>query len=547
MDANQNPFTPAGQPASPSAGKRSVRWMLGLIIAALGAIGTVVAAATAPDVTDRVIRVYQGIGLSILALLIWWVFLSGTRLLVRLGVLLAAAGAVVLVSSFAVTSVTFDGDMTPRFRFVWDPPSPREQAAKWLAENAPTQTAPAIDSDATAGDASHDAPVAITADDWPRYAGVDGNRSIVEPPCNFDWKQNPPKELWRHPVGEGWSSFAVVGTRLYTQEQRGGLECVVCYDATSGTELWRHEDEARYATPQGGVGPRATPTVTDTAVFALGATGLLNALNPVTGQRHWQRNICTDSGSDVLEWGMSGSPLVYENMVIVDAGGILDKAVIAYDRTSGDIVWAGTNHKASYMAPRIETIAGTTTLLIFHGDGLAGLNPEDGHLLWEFPWTNQYKINVAQTMRFGDQIFLSSGYDSGCVMIDPTRLTNGQPAEVWKRNKSLKLKFNEAVQLGDYVYGLDDGILSCIAAKTGERLWKGGRYGFGQILLWSDKLIVQAEKGFVAVVNASPDKYSEVSRFDALTDRTWNMPVVNRGRLYVRNAAEAACFELLRE
>ena len=145
---------------------------------------------------------------------------------------------------------------------------------------------------------------------------------------------------------------------------------------------------------------------------------------------------------------------------------------------------------------------------------------------------------------FGDQIFFSSGYDSGCVMIDPTKLTDGVPADVWPRNRNLKLKFNEAVQLGDFVYGLDDGILACIDVRTGERTWKGGRYRYGQILLWGDKLIVQAETGFVAVVEANPEKFVEIARLEALNDRTWNVPVVNQGRLFVRNASEAACYQL---
>jgi outer membrane protein assembly factor BamB len=246
----------------------------------------------------------------------------------------------------------------------------------------------------------------------------------------------------------------------------------------------------------------------------------------------------------MIEWGMSGSPLIYDQTIIVDAGGNNDKAVIAYDRKSGNIVWASGRHKAGYAAPRIERINNVVQLLIFHGDGLASLNPATGEMLWEYPWTNQYQINVAQPLLFGNQLFLSSGYDSGCVLLDPTNLTNRRPGEVWPPNKNLKLKFNEAVKLGEHVYGLDDGILACVNIRTGERIWKGGRYRFGQVLLWGDKLVVQAENGFVAIVEASPEKFIEVARLEALNDRTWNVPVINRGRLYVRNAAEAACFQL---
>ena len=526
-----------------------LRWKSGIAVLACGLIGTWVASRMAPDDTNRMIRIFMGVGISYLAVLIWWLFFSGIRVWLRIAVWLTATALFIGGAIASVKSVTFEGDMKPHLQFVWDPLSPSEQAQKWLEQNAPQTSA--AGSSATGVEASEGAAalaegakITIAESDWPRYGGWKGNREILEPQCAFDWTAQPPRELWRHPVGDAWSSFAVVGPRLWTQEQRGAQECVVCYDTETGEELWRHEDTARYETPQGAIGPRATPAITEDAVFSLGATGILNALDPITGNLLWQHNVCTDAGAEMVEWGMSGSPLVYEQTVIVDAGGYSGKAVVAYDRKTGDKVWASGSHKAGYTSPRLERIGDSLQLIIFHGDGLAGMDPANGTTLWEYPWTNQYKINVAQPMLFGNQIFISSGYDSGCVLLDPTRLADGRPAEVWPPNKNMKLKFNEAVQLGDYVYGLDDGILVCLNVKTGERAWKGGRFRYGQVLLWGDKLIVQAEAGYVAVVEARPDKFVEVTRVEALNDRTWNMPIVNKGRLYVRNAAEAACFEL---
>lgn len=523
------------------------RWKTGLILLTVGVAGTIVANRIAANDTDRIIRIYQGGGVTLLTLLVWWLFFSGVSIWARVIWLTIVWGGVAGGSILSIRKVEFTGDMRPHFWFVWDPPSPSEKAQEWLNKNAPTtEYRDSSDTGDIAGISSNQAPqkLTITAADWPRYCGLNGSREVTETPCSFDWKKNPPKELWRHPVGDAWSSFTIVSNYLFTQEQRGPLECVVCYDADSGNERWRHEDTARYETPQGGIGPRATPAVTETAVFALGATGILNALHPVTGAKLWQRNICEDASASVLEWGMSGSPIIYENTVIVDAGGNNNKAVIAYDRDSGDIVWAAGNHQAGYATPRLETINGTLQLLVFHGDGLQGLDPSSGKQFWEYPWTNQYKINVAQPMLFGHHLFLSSGYDSGCVLIDPTQLQDGRPAEVWPPNKSMKLKFNEAVQRGNYVYGLDDGILACIDIKKGTRMWKNGRYRHGQVLLWGDKLIVQAEPGFVAVVEASPTEFKEVARLEALNDRTWNMLMINRNRLYTRNASEAVCYEL---
>ena len=523
------------------------RWKTGLALFAVGAVATVAVNRGAANDTDKIIRTYEGVAITLLVLMIWWVFFSGIRFWTRLMGLLLVGLTIVGGAMLCVRDVEFTGDMRPILWFVWDAPSPSEKAQEWLNQNAPQNsiaTIPEVPNGPASDVTDTRSGLTISAADWPQNCGLNGSREIAEPQCSFDWQNNVPKELWRHPVGDAWSSFTVVGERLFTQEQRGSLECVVCYNADTGVELWRHEDPARYETAQGGIGPRATPTVTENTIFALGATGILNALNPLTGAKIWQRNICGDAESSMIEWGMSGSPMIYENTVIVDAGGYKDKAVIAYDRATGEIAWASGNHQAGYATPRLETIAGTLQLLIFHGDGLQGLDPATGQQLWEYPWTNQYKINVAQPMLFDDHLFLSSGYDSGCVLIDPTTLQDGRPAEVWPPNKNMKLKFNEAVQRENYVYGLDDGILACIDVKTGKRTWKGGRYRHGQVLLWGDKLIVQAESGDVVVVEASPKEFKEVTRLAALSDRTWNLPIVNRGRLYARNASEAVCYEL---
>jgi outer membrane protein assembly factor BamB len=510
-----------------------------VLLVVLTMLATTTAHQLADGRTDQIIRVYYGVGFLLLSLSVWWLGFANvqrrTRWLIWIGIIVG--GAILAVS--CIRSVWFDGDMRPRVVFRWSPPSPSERSRAWLRSNAPANSTPSTSESAT--DPQN---IEITPLDWPRYCGHNGDRMIPSPLPATDWSAVPPTEIWRRPVGDAWSSISIVGSQLWTQEQRGDQECTVCYDSRTGAEIWRREDPARYDTAQGAVGPRATPTVSPTAVFALGATGILNALEPATGKLLWQRQICGDAGSTMVEWGMSGSPLLYKDLVIIDAGGDAGRALAAYNQATGEPVWSIGSHKAGYTAPRIEIINGTTQLLVFHGDGLEAHDPDTGTSLWYYPWTNQYKINVAQPIRFNDTVFLSSGYDSGCVLLDPTRLTNGRPAEVWPPSRSLKLKFNEAVSAGNHVYGLDDGILACIDATTGERLWKGGRYRFGHVLLWQNMLLIQAEDGAVALVDASPNAFREITRFQALSDRTWNVPAVAHGRLYVRNAAEMACFSL---
>jgi outer membrane protein assembly factor BamB len=510
------------------------------------AVLTTIAHQFADGRTDQIICVLYGIASLILTLSVWWLAFSGFTLRTRLVVCFTIVATATSLAATSVRSIWFDGDIRPHIVFRWSPPSPAERSREWLKTNAPPQP----NSSAT----HHQAPntdttnlptkLQITDTDWPRYCGLNSDRKINAPLPSLDWTNSPPRELWRRPVGEAWSSMAIVDSRLWTQEQRGELECVVCYNTATGEELWRREDPARYQTALGAAGPRATPTVSSTAVFSLGATGILNALEPTTGKLIWQRQICSDAKSNMLEWGMSGSPLLFENLVIVDAGGSHGHALAAYDQTSGKPVWTVGSHTAGYTAPRLEFINGQTQLLVFHGDGLEAHNPHTGESLWFYPWTNQYKINVAQPIRFDNLIFLSSGYNAGCVLLDPGNLQNRRPREIWPPTRSLKLKFNEAVPYNQYVYGLDDGILACIDSTTGKRLWKGGRYRFGHVLLWHDKLLIQAEDGAVALVDASPDAFREITRFQPLNDRTWNVPAVAHGKLFVRNAAEMACFSL---
>ena len=524
-----------------SSRRHSFRWKSVVFVLISGLAGIVAIVEFAPDRTFRVMYLYNFVATWAVIACIWWLGFSGVSRSMRFGTALAAALVATAAIAGSVRRIVFDGAMAPRFEWRWQPSADAERE-KWFRQQRQAET-----------DVLADEPHRVTSEDWSRYCGTDGSRTVDEPLSVRNWQQHPPKQLWRHPVGEGWSSFAVVGSRAFTQEQRGPLECVVCYRSDSGVEIWAHTDETRYETAMGGIGPRATPTVTDSAVFALGATGIFNCMDPVTGTILWQRNICEDAESSMPEWGFCGSPLLVDNTVVIDAGGSSNKAVIAYDQSTGDIVWAAENHRAGYSSPRLEIIDGQHILLVFHGDGLLAIDPTDGSRLWQYPFTNMYHVNAAQPLLIGDHVIVSNGYDGGCVALETGRITNGCPAEVWPPNRRLKLKFNEAVVQDGFVYGLDDGILCCIDAASGERRWKGGRYRFGQVLLWDGVLLVQSENGHTALVEATPDAYREITRFPGLSRlrgggpvKVWNVPVVNRSRLYIRSAEEAACFELPR-
>lgn len=518
---------------------RRFRWKSGLLVTAAGITWIAVTSLLMPDRTFRIIGLYYGAAAWLLILLLWWLFFSAASGKLRVGLTAAGLAGGAVAWLLLVHRLEFDGAMAPKITWRWQAADDVQRDA-WLSS----------DRQHSVDDPALEGPYTIVEQDWPRYCGADGSRIVREPLTNRDWTQQPPRELWRHPVGDAWSSFAVAGPRLYTQEQRGDDECIVCYHTTTGQELWIHRDTTRYETGMGGIGPRATPTVTDTALYAVGATGLLTCLNPITGAQQWQRRLTEDADTPMPMWGYSCSPLLRKNTVIVVAGGAANRAVLAYDRDTGDIVWGSGSHHPGYSSPRIETIGDREVLLIFHGDGLAALDPDSGQQLWEYPMTNMYQVNVAQPILVDNRLFVGTGYDGFCVAVDPFRVTENRPAEAWAPNRHLNLKFNEAVAYGGYVFGLDDGILCCLDPATGKRQWKSGRYNFGQLLLWDDVLLVQAEKGYVALVAATPDRFQEITRFPGLqstagrSTRAWNVPVVNRSRLFLRSDREAACFEV---
>ncbi len=535
------------QPGSRRIGNRSrcFRWRTGLAIVVLGGLTqTVVWNLAGSDRTLQVLYSMPILSATILLFVLWWLFISGLPWLSRfLGILGvgAAVGLWMLVFRFD----GFWGDMIPRFMFRWQPTS-LERAEQYWAYQLAQPAMIDLDSTSKAEQQSDPVPLPITDFDWPGFRGPNRDGVVKSGEIRRDWDRTPPKLLWRHPVGLGWSSFAVVGGLAFTQEQRRELECVVCYDFHTGRQLWVHSDIAQFTETLGGIGPRATPTVFDSRVYALGATGILNCLDSRRGSVVWRCNILQDAGADNLTWGMSGSPLVYGKVVVVSPGGP-GHTIVAYDRWTGEKLWAHGNRRAGYAAPRLAIIGGMRQILIFGGDGLSGHDPNTGGELWFFSWPHSEQINVAQPIVVDEvAICFGSGYGKGSALLDIVVDAHAWTIKKTPRwtSKQLKLKFNGPVAKDGYVYGLDEGILVCLNLATGKRQWKRGRYGYGQLLLIGDVILVQSDTGEVVLVEANSERHRQIARFPAIKGKTWNHPVVTRGRLLVRNAQEAACYDL---
>lgn len=380
--------------------------------------------------------------------------------------------------------------------------------------------------------------------DWPGFRGPNRDDIIHGVRINTDWSQSPPVQLWKRPIGPGWSSFAVAGDLLYTQEQRGDDEIVSCYHVSTGEPVWRHRDRARFWESNGGAGPRATPTLYEGRVYTFGATGIVNALDARTGRVLWTRNAAADTKRRTPDWGFASSPLVFENLVIVAVSGTLT----AYDRQSGQQRWVGPQHGGSYSSPHLTTIDGVPQVVLLHGAGATSVAPATGELLWEYEWPGSAIVQPAVTAD-GD-IVINSIASTGGLGTRRLAVTHGdggwQVEERWT-STGLKPYFNDFVVHNGYAFGFDGSILSCINLADGKRVWKGGRYGNGQMILLPDQdlLLVLSEEGELALVSATADGFKEVARLPAVLDgKTWNHPVLVGDRLLVRNGQEMAAYRL---
>lgn len=384
----------------------------------------------------------------------------------------------------------------------------------------------------------------IASGDWPEFRGPNRDGKVAGVRIGADWFAAP-VELWRRPVGPGWSSFAIVGQLAFTQEQRGGEEAVVCYHTATGRQVWVHADAAKFDETMGGVGPRATPTAGQGRLYTLGASGAVHCLDPAGGEPVWSRDLLKDTGAPIPKWGFSSSPLLCGDAVIVYAGG--EAGIVAYDRRSGEKLWTSAAGTHSYSSPQLATVAGVGMILMMSNAGLTAVEPETGARLWQYDWWIDEGARIVQPAVIeGSAILVGTGYGHGTQRIRVAQGADGwHISKVWETRR-LKPYFNDFVCHRGCVYGFDEEILACLDLASGERLWKGGRYGHGQLLLLEDQnaLLVLSERGDVALVAADPGRFTELASFHALEGKTWNHPVIAQGKLFVRNATEAACYEL---
>lgn len=390
------------------------------------------------------------------------------------------------------------------------------------------------------------APLSLSAGDWPGFRGADRDGRLVGATINADWAQHPPKLAWKHLIGPGWSSFCVVGDHVFTQEQRGQMEVVSCYDLATGDEIWAYEDATRFAEAIAGPGPRATPTFAEGKLYALGASGHLTCLNPATGAKIWMRDVAADSGAQTPIWGFSASPLVTGGLVSVITGG-KGKSVMAYDAVTGAPAWSAGDGW-SYASTQLSRIDGVDQVLFVSQFGLTSFDPNKGQLLWQHDFPLAGGANrVTQPILISDrELVLGAAFGIGTRRVKITHDDGAwKTQEIWT-SRSLKPYYNDMVFHKSNLYGFDGSVFVCIDPETGKSRWRAHGYGNGQVLLIADQglLLILSEQGEAALVDARPEEYHEIAKFHAISGKTWNHPVIAHGKLLVRNGEEVACYEV---
>ncbi|HUR47434.1 MAG TPA: PQQ-binding-like beta-propeller repeat protein [Candidatus Saccharimonadales bacterium] len=381
---------------------------------------------------------------------------------------------------------------------------------------------------------------------WTGYRGPKRDGHYTERSIATNWPASGLKPLWRQPVGGGYASFAVSEGRAFTIEQRRDQEVATAYAIDSGAELWAVGWKAEFTEQLGGDGPRATPVADGTLVYFLGALGELRCLDTASGKMLWRRNIVEDTHAPLLVYGMAASPLIIGEKLIVTPGGPRTYSVLALNKKTGETIWHALDDEAAYSSPMEVELAGKRQLLVVCETRAVGLDPDGGKLLWEFPWVVAMgNRNISQPLLLSsNRFFLSAGYGTGCVAVEVNQSGPNYSARAVWRNKNLKNKFSSSVFHNGNIYGLDEDLLTCLNAETGSREWKEGRYGYGQLLLASDRLVILSGSGELALVAARSDRHLELARFSAIQGKTWNHPAINDGRILLRNSREMACFDL---
>jgi len=382
------------------------------------------------------------------------------------------------------------------------------------------------------------------SDDWPQWRGPRQDGISLETGLLAEWPKNGPQQLWRVPLGSGFSAVSVVGDRAFTLFGSEEGEFAVAVGVEDGKTLWKTRLGDLLKNSSYGDGPRATPAIDSGRVYVLSGKGALRCLDAANGHGVWSCELLEKLGGEPPEYGFAASPVVMGDMLFVVAGARQGKSLAAFDKADGKLLWTALDDKIGYSTPREVTIDGVPQIIVLMGEALVSVSPKDGKEYWRQAWKTEQDANVASPVIAGNRLFVSTGYSTGCALFELSA-KQGKPAakRLWA-NKEMKNYFSTSVLVDDYLYGFNNNKLTCLDFRTGKAKWSAGGFNRGSLLAADDKLIIYGAQGLLALAEISPDSYKELASFQFCDERTWTVPTLSGGRLFLRNEKDLACLKV---
>ena len=382
--------------------------------------------------------------------------------------------------------------------------------------------------------------------EWSQFRGPKRDGHVPLPSGSKPFTR-PPSPRWNKLCGAGHSSVVTSNQLVITLEQRGNKECLTARSLSDGSDIWELSEDTRWDDMMSGEGPRSTPTIVNDRIYTLFSNGMLACSNATTGKKIWQTKIIGEK-YDFPEWGISASPLVWKDQVIVSPGGE-HGAVKSYSAKSGKLLWQSQlSGRGVYLSPTILTLLGEDHLITAVTGKIVSLDPSSGKTRWEHPWKIFLNnAQIVQPIALSDNSFLlAAGYGKGaeCIALSQAPEAEAYLLESQWKSKDLKAKFSNPVLKDGHLYGFSENLLVCLEARTGKLKWRGKKYGYGRILVRGEQLIILGNTGVLTVVDANPENFNEVFSSPLLSDaRCWNGPALVHGYLIARNGEEIGCFD----
>jgi outer membrane protein assembly factor BamB len=385
----------------------------------------------------------------------------------------------------------------------------------------------------------------MSSADWPQWRGPNRDGISAERGLLQAWPRSGPPLAWTTTgAGDGYSSLAVVGDALYTLGGRGREEFVMAFRASDGTKLWETRLGQRFDNDRGG-GPRGTPTVDGDRLYAYGASGDLAALDRATGKTLWSVNVLQRFDGSNITWGLSESPLVLEDRILVNAGSSRG-SIVALGKDDGRTIWRAGNDVAGYSSAVVQEVGGIRQAVFFTGERVLGVNVENGRQLWSYDRVSNRVANIATPIVRGHHVFVSSDYDTGAALLEIAPRGNGLTAREVYFTREMRNHHASSVLVGDYLYGYSAAILTAMHFETGKVAWRDRSVGKGAVIFADDRLYLLSEQGVVGLAEATPEGYREHGRFTIPTGArpTWAHPVIAGGRLFLRDQDRIHAFDI---